>query len=59
VLGAGTPQEVRDDVRRRIGDLKPGGGFVSAAVHNVQADVPAENLLAMWAALREYGVYGA
>lgn len=58
VLPMGTPGEVRDEVRRRIEDLKPGGGFVFAAVHNVQADVPTENLLAMWETLREYGAYG-
>ena len=58
VLGSGTPGEVRDEVRRRIEDLKPGGGFVFATVHNVQPNVPAENLLAMWEALREFGVYG-
>ena len=58
VLPNGTPDEVRDEVKRRVDDLAPGGGFVFAAVHNVQVDVPAENLLAMRQALREYGVYG-
>ncbi len=53
VLGAGTPGEVRAEVRRRIGDLAAGGGFVFAAVHNVQPNVPPENLVAMWSALRE------
>ena len=48
VLPSGTPGEVRDEVRRRLDDLMPGGGFVFATVHNVQADVPVENLLAMW-----------
>ena len=57
VLPHGTPAEVRDEVRRRIEDLAPGGGFVFAAVHNVQADVPPENFMAMWDALQEYGVY--
>ena len=58
VLPNGTPEEVRDEVKRRVDDLAPGGGFVFAAVHNVQVDVPAENLLAMRQALRESGVYG-
>jgi uroporphyrinogen decarboxylase len=53
VLGAGTPDEVRAEVLRRIGDLAPGGGFVFAAVHNVQPNVPPENVLAMRAALAE------
>jgi uroporphyrinogen decarboxylase len=57
VLPFGTPAEVRDEVRRRIDDLAPGGGFVFAAVHNVQGDVPPENFMAMWDALREAGVY--
>jgi uroporphyrinogen decarboxylase len=35
----------------------PGGGFVFTPVHNIQADVPAENLMAMWETLREFGVY--
>ncbi len=57
VLPFGTPAQVRDEVRRRIDDLAPGGGFVFAAIHNVQSDVPPENFMAMWEAMREYGVY--
>jgi uroporphyrinogen decarboxylase len=57
VLPRGTPVEVRDEVRRRIGDLAPGGGFVFSTVHNVQADVPPENFMAMWEALQEFGAY--
>jgi uroporphyrinogen decarboxylase len=53
VLGGGTPAEVRADVLRRVDDLRGGGGFVFAAVHNIQPNVPAENILAMWAALKE------
>lgn len=57
VLPTGTPQEVRDEVKRRIEDLAPGGGYVFAAVHNIQPDVPPENILAMWEAWKEYGYY--
>ena len=57
VLPHGTPAEVRDDVRRNIEALAPGGGFVFNTVHNIQADVPAESIVAMWLAVREYGVY--
>jgi len=57
VLPYGTPQEVRDEVKRRIDDLAPGGGFVFAAVHSIQEDVPPENIMAMWETLQEYGVY--
>jgi uroporphyrinogen decarboxylase len=37
--------------------LGPGGGFVAAAVHNVQPDVPPRNLIAMAKAVRQYGRY--
>lgn len=52
VLGTGTPREVKDEVRRRCDDLAPGGGFVFCQVHNVQPNVPAENVMAMYEALR-------
>lgn len=57
VLGDGTPDEVRAETKRRISDLAPGGGFVFATVHNIQGNVPPENILAMWETLQEYGVY--
>ena len=57
VLPHGTPQQVRDEVKRRIDDLAPGGGFVFNTVHNIQADVPPENILAMWQAVHDFGVY--
>ena len=53
VLGAGTPEQVRAEVLRRVGDLRGHGGFVFAAVHNIQPNVPAATILAMRAALRE------
>jgi len=55
VLNRGTPQQVRDEVRRRIDDLAPGGGFVFCQVHNVQPDVPPENVIAMLEAAAEFG----
>jgi uroporphyrinogen decarboxylase len=58
VLGSGARDAVRDDVRRHVEDLRPGGGFVFAAVHNVQANVPPENILAMREALAVHGRYG-
>ncbi|MDP6118111.1 MAG: uroporphyrinogen decarboxylase family protein [Planctomycetota bacterium] len=57
VLPEGTPQEVREEVRRRLDDLAPGGGFVFNTVHNIQADVSPENILAMREALEEFGGY--
>jgi uroporphyrinogen decarboxylase len=58
VLPVGTPQEVRDEVKRRIDDFAPGGGFVFTPVHNIQSDVPPGNILAMREALRAFGGYG-
>jgi uroporphyrinogen decarboxylase len=57
ILPYGTPQQVKDEVKRRIDDLAPGGGFVFNTVHNIQHDVPPENVMAMHEALFEYGVY--
>jgi uroporphyrinogen decarboxylase len=51
----GTPAMVRAEVRRRIRDLAAGGGYVLAAVHNIQEDVPAENILTMADAAIEFG----
>jgi len=56
-LPFGTPDEVREQVRERIRIFGKGGGFVFNTVHNVQGNVPVENLLAMYEAVREYGVY--
>jgi uroporphyrinogen decarboxylase len=54
VLPFGTPEQVRAEVRRRIEDLAPGGGYVLCAVHNIQADVSPENICAMYEAALEY-----
>ena len=56
-LPFGTPDEVRAEVRERIRTLGPGGGFVFNTVHNVQARVPAENLVALYETVRECGGY--
>ncbi|HSN74235.1 MAG TPA: uroporphyrinogen decarboxylase family protein [Anaerolineae bacterium] len=53
VLPSGTPQEVKEDVRRNVAALAPGGGYVFNTIHNIQADVSAENVIAMVEALRE------
>lgn len=52
VLPGGTPDDVRAEVERRIRDLGPQGGYVLAAVHNIQHDVPVENMVAMYDAAR-------
>jgi uroporphyrinogen decarboxylase len=57
VLPFGTPDEVVDEVKRRIDDLAPGGGFVFAGVHNIQAFVPPENITAAFDTAVQYGMY--
>jgi len=57
VLPYGTPDDVRAEVRRRIRDLAPGGGYVLAAVHCIQPDVPPENILAMCDEAKKAGRY--
>ncbi len=57
VLPFGTPQQVRDEVKRRIDELAPGGGFVFAPVHNIQAFVPPANIIAAYDAALDYGRY--
>ena len=52
-----TPAEVRADVRKRLEDFMPGGGFVFNTVHNIQGNVPPENIMAMWETIQEYGRY--
>lgn len=51
ILGNGAPAEIREEVCRRCADLSPGGGFVFCQVHNIQPNVPSENIMAMYAAL--------
>ncbi len=57
VLPYGSPQDVEEEVKKRIADLAPGGGYVLTAVHNIQAGVSPENICAMYDAAREYGTY--
>ena len=59
VLPFETPERVRDEVRRRIDDLAPGGGYVFNTVHNIQAFVPPANVVAAFDAAFEHGEYGA
>jgi len=53
VLPRGAPREVAAEVRRRVGELRAGGGFVFTQVHNIQPDVPPANILAMVEAFHE------
>jgi uroporphyrinogen decarboxylase len=48
ILARGTPADVRKEVRKRVEDLSKGGGFVFCQVHNIQANIPPQNILAMY-----------
>jgi uroporphyrinogen decarboxylase len=56
-LPFGTPEEVAAETLRCIDALGRGGGYILAPVHNVQADVPPENLIAMCEAVKLHGKY--
>jgi len=56
-LPNGTPQAVQDEIKRNIELLAPGGGFVFNTIHNIQADVPPENIEAMYETVLKYGTY--
>jgi hypothetical protein len=53
VFAFGTPQQVKDQVKRQCSILNENGGFVFNTVHNIQANVPFENVVAMLEALKE------
>ncbi len=53
VLAGGTPEEVRKHVHEQVRIMSPGGGFVFQQVHNILADVPPQNIVAMFDAVRE------
>ena len=57
VLTRGTAQEIRDEVRHRLRDLAPGGGFVFNPVHNIQPLVSPASVVTMFEAAREFGRY--
>jgi hypothetical protein len=54
-LPFGKPKEVYQEVRRRIDIFAPGGGFVFNAIHNIQANTPVANIMAMFQAIRDSG----
>jgi len=57
ILPKGSRAEIRDEVKSRIDDLAPGGGFVFSQVHNILPEVPPENIMAMYEAVWEFGEY--
>lgn len=57
VLNIGTPAKIRDMVLQRLEIFSKGGGFVFNTVHNILPDVPPENVVAMYDAIREFNNY--
>ena len=57
VLTFGTPDDVEREVRQRIRELGPGGGFVFNQIHNIQPGVPAENIVRMFETVLTHGGY--
>jgi uroporphyrinogen decarboxylase len=57
MLPVASPQTIEDEVKRRIEDLAPGGGFIFAATQTIQPDTPPENIMAMGKGLQRYGSY--
>ena len=57
VLPFVSPDEIKQHVRQNIEAFKTGGGYVFNNVHNIQADVPPENIVAMYDAAYEFGFY--
>ncbi|HEX9015660.1 MAG TPA: uroporphyrinogen decarboxylase family protein [Chloroflexota bacterium] len=57
IIPNGTPVEVEAEVREKIRAMAAGGGYIFSPCHNLQPDVPAENIVAMYQAAREFGRY--
>ena len=57
LLPRGTPARVRDGVCALLETMAPGGGFILGPTHNLQCDIPTENVLAMYEAARSWRYY--
>jgi uroporphyrinogen decarboxylase len=57
VLPHGSVEDVKLEVRQRVRELAPGGGFVLAPVHNIQPDVPTKNIQVMYQEAKKVGQY--
>lgn len=56
-LPFGTPEQVRAEVKYNLNCFKPGGGYIAANIHNITAEVPPENIVAMFDAIKEFRHY--
>jgi uroporphyrinogen decarboxylase len=57
ILLRGSPEDIEKEVKRRIDDFSPGGGFVFSSIHNIQANTPPENIHAMYSTAVKYRNY--
>jgi uroporphyrinogen decarboxylase len=53
----GTPDDVRQEVKKRIETVGQNGGLVLGPTHSLEPDVPWENIVALYEAIEEYGIY--
>lgn len=51
----GTKEDIYKEVRRRMNDLAPGNGLIAGSIHNIQQDVPVENIVSFYDSLYEIG----
>ena len=56
-LPFGTAADVRNEVKERISEMAPGGGYILSSAHRIQPDMPFENIVAMYEAVQEFGNY--
>jgi uroporphyrinogen decarboxylase len=57
VLPFGTKEEIENEAKRRIKAFAPGGGYIFCAAHNIQPDVPPQNVITMYKAAEKFGRY--
>jgi uroporphyrinogen decarboxylase len=57
LLSFGSPEDVREEVRRRMEQMAPGGGFIAAPAYDTHSDVPWRNIVAFFEAAHRYGTY--
>jgi uroporphyrinogen decarboxylase len=56
-LPFGTPQDVANEVKLRVQTVGKGGGLIISPAHNIQAEVPLQNILAFYESAKTYGKY--
>jgi uroporphyrinogen decarboxylase len=51
------PDKIKEEVKRNMEIFKPNGGYIFNNIHNIQGDIPPQNIVAMYDAAWEYGKY--